>query len=215
MCVRSRREQGEQGEGDEVAERGLGPANLSSTLEPGWVDEEDDRRDRDLPEPPDDEERRRENDAPEPELRKADCGCKVEHVPGDPENQRTEQDRRDEYCERNEKPAGNERADPEYAQHDAEGWTHTASLCVELPVALASKLTDEMSAVKLTVVRDEMEAEALCGLLRTNGIACFYRKTDSAGAIGAESGGFAIAGPTEVLVSDRDLDAARELLSSP
>jgi hypothetical protein len=78
-----------------------------------------------------------------------------------------------------------------------------------------SKLIVEMSAVKLTVVRDELEAEALCGLLRTNGIACFYRKTDSAGAIGAESGGFAIAGPTEVLVSDRDLDAARELLSSP
>jgi hypothetical protein len=79
---------------------------------------------------------------------------------------------------------------------------------------LVSKLTG-MSAVKLTVVRDELEAEALCGLLQTNGIACFYRKTDSAGAIGAESGGFAIAGPTEVLVSDRDLDAARELLSSP
>jgi hypothetical protein len=78
-----------------------------------------------------------------------------------------------------------------------------------------SKLIVEMSAVKLTVVRDELEAEALCGLLRTNGIACFYRKTDSAGAIGAESGGFTIAGPTEVLVSDRDLDAARELLSSP
>jgi hypothetical protein len=56
-----------------------------------------------------------------------------------------------------------------------------------------SKLIVEMSAVKLTVVRDELEAEALCGLLRTNGIACFYRKTDSAGAIGAESGGFAIA----------------------
>src|SRR3954454_17560153 len=35
-----------------------------------------------------------------------------------------------------------------------------------------SKLIVEMSAVKLTVVRDELEAEALCGLLRTNGIAC-------------------------------------------
>ena len=69
-----------------------------------------------------------------------------------------------------------------------------------------------MSAVKLTVVRDEMEAEALCGRLRTSGIACFYRKTDVAGAIGAESGGFAIAGPTEVLVNEGDLAAARKLL---
>ena len=69
-----------------------------------------------------------------------------------------------------------------------------------------------MSAVKLTVVHDELEAEALCGLLRANGIACFYRKTNVAGAIGAESGGFAIAGPTEVLVSEHDLDAAQELL---
>jgi hypothetical protein len=78
-----------------------------------------------------------------------------------------------------------------------------------------SKLVVEMGAVKLTVVRDELEAEALCGLLRTNGIACFYRKSNVAGAIGAESGGFAIAGPTEVLVSERDLDDARELLSRP
>src|SRR5438874_798734 len=62
-----------------------------------------------------------------------------------------------------------------------------------------------MGAVKLTVVRDELEAEALCGLLRANEIACFYRKTTVAGAIGAESGGFAIAGPTEVLVSEDEL----------
>jgi hypothetical protein len=208
MRVRSRREQSEQGERDEVAERRLWPANLGGTVEPGWVDEKDDRRDQDLAEPADDEERRRENDAPEPKLRKADCGCKVEYVPGDPENQRTEQDRCDEHCDRNDESAGNERADPEDAQHHAEGWTHTTSLMCR------SKLT-EMGAVKLTVVRDEMEAEALCGLLRTNGIACFYRKTDTAGAIGAESGGFAIAGPTEVLVSEHDLDAARELLSHP
>jgi hypothetical protein len=69
-----------------------------------------------------------------------------------------------------------------------------------------------MDAVKLTVVGDEMEAEMLCGLLRTHGIACSYRKTDVAGAIGAESAGFAIAGPTEVLVHQPDLEAARKLL---
>jgi hypothetical protein len=62
------------------------------------------------------------------------------------------------------------------------------------------------------VVVDEMEAEALCGLLRVNGIACSYRKTDISAAIGTYRGGFAIAGPTEVLVNERDLDAARNLL---
>jgi hypothetical protein len=69
-----------------------------------------------------------------------------------------------------------------------------------------------MDAVKLTVVGDEMEAEMPCGLPRTHGIACSYRKTNVAGAIGAETGGFAIAGPTEVLVHQGDLEAARKLL---
>ena len=77
VCVRmrSRREQGEQRDGDEVAERGLWPANLSSTVEPGGVDEEDDGRDHDLAEPADDEEQRREHDAPEAELWQADRGA--------------------------------------------------------------------------------------------------------------------------------------------
>jgi hypothetical protein len=66
--------------------------------------------------------------------------------------------------------------------------------------------------VRLTVVADEVEAELLCGLLRTNGIACSFRRTDVAAAIGAYSGGFAMAGPTEVLVNREDLDAARRLL---
>lgn len=70
----------------------------------------------------------------------------------------------------------------------------------------------EMDAVTLTVVRDEMEAEMLCGLLRSNGIECTYRKSNTAAAISSESGGFAMAGPTEVLVHEPDLDAARRLL---
>ena len=128
MRVRSRREQGEQGESDEVAERWLRPANLSSTVEPGGVDEEDDGCDHDLAEPADNEEERRKDDAPEAELRKAYCGCKVEHVPSDPERQRAEQDRCDDCCERNGKPAGYEGADPEDAQHDAEDGIHPSSL---------------------------------------------------------------------------------------
>lgn len=71
-----------------------------------------------------------------------------------------------------------------------------------------------MSAVTLTVVGDEMEAEALCGLLRTNGIKCAYRRSNRSAAVGTYGGGFAIAGPTEVLVDQDDLAAARKLLKS-
>jgi hypothetical protein len=126
--MRSRSEQSEQRNGDEVAERGLGPAHLCSTVEPGGVEEEDDGGDHDLSEPTDDEEQRRENDAPEAQLGKAHGGCKVEHVPRDPENQRAEQDRCDECRKRNDKPAGDEGADPKDAQHDTEDWTHMSSL---------------------------------------------------------------------------------------
>jgi Putative prokaryotic signal transducing protein len=69
-----------------------------------------------------------------------------------------------------------------------------------------------MSAVKLTVVGDEIEAEALCGLLRTNGIKCAHRRTDRSAAIGTYGGGWPIAGPIEVLVDEADLERARALL---
>jgi hypothetical protein len=72
-----------------------------------------------------------------------------------------------------------------------------------------------MAPVRLTVVSDEMEAEALCGQLRANGVECGYRKTDTAAAISAYGGGFAMAGPTEVLVDERDIGTARKLLPRP
>jgi hypothetical protein len=62
----------------------------------------------------------------------------------------------------------------------------------------------------LTVVGDELEAETLCGLLRVNGIDCSYRRTDV--AAGRADGSSSMSGPTEILVSDADLEAARELL---
>ena len=40
------------------------------------------------------------------------------------------------------------------------------------------------SVVTLTVVADEMEPEALCGLLRTDGIKCAYRRSDRSAAVG-------------------------------
>lgn len=71
-------------------------------------------------------------------------------------------------------------------------------------------LAGEMSAVTLTVVHDEMEADVVCGLLQANDIECFHRKTDVAGAW---TTGFARGGPIEVLVDERDLAAARALLT--
>jgi Putative prokaryotic signal transducing protein len=71
-----------------------------------------------------------------------------------------------------------------------------------------------MASVTLRVVGDEMEAEALCGLLRTNGIKCAYRRGDMSAGAGTYGGGFAIAGPTEVLVDEADVEAARKLLSA-
>ena len=97
-------------------------------MEPGRIDEEDDARDHDLAEPAGDEERRREHDAPETQLRKSDRGCEVEHVPRDPEEQRTEEERCDERQERDGEPAGDESAEPEHSQHEAQDGTHGASL---------------------------------------------------------------------------------------
>jgi Putative prokaryotic signal transducing protein len=64
--------------------------------------------------------------------------------------------------------------------------------------------------VVLTVVHDEAEAEIICGLLRANGIECSHRKTDF--AAGSWTIGFASGGPIELLVHEKDLVAARELL---
>jgi len=64
-------------------------------------------------------------------------------------------------------------------------------------------------AVVLTVVPSDTEAEVLCGLLESNEIECTYRETD---AIDSPLEDFIAAGPREVLVHERDLDAARALL---
>ena len=66
-------------------------------------------------------------------------------------------------------------------------------------------------AVRVTTVPGEPEAEALCGLLRSEGIECAYRPTlevDSAfEGIGGEGG------QHEILVYRDDLERARELLT--
>ena len=61
----------------------------------------------------------------------------------------------------------------------------------------------------LTVVKDEPEAEILCGLLQANGIECAYRDTE---AIDSPLEDFTAAGAREILVRPADLEAARALL---
>ena len=68
-----------------------------------------------------------------------------------------------------------------------------------------------MYGVRLTVVGDAMEAETICGLLRTEGILCDHRQTDmGAGALEATGSG----GPREIIVSPDDLERAQELIKT-
>jgi Putative prokaryotic signal transducing protein len=63
---------------------------------------------------------------------------------------------------------------------------------------------------RVTVVPNSLEAEMICGLLRTEGIDCFTRPTDNVGAAYAAAGG-----PQEVVViRDDDLPRARELVEA-
>jgi hypothetical protein len=69
-----------------------------------------------------------------------------------------------------------------------------------------------MGTVTLTVAADEMEADVVCGLLRANGIECSLRSTGGSLGAGA-AGALGMAGPTEVLVDEKDLEAAKRLLA--
>jgi putative signal transducing protein len=58
-------------------------------------------------------------------------------------------------------------------------------------------------------VADEGEAEIVCGLLRSAGMKCGYRDTDT---IDSSLEDFTATGPREILVQPSDLEAARALL---
>lgn len=68
-----------------------------------------------------------------------------------------------------------------------------------------------MSVVRLMVVGNSMEAETICGLLRTEGIACDHRQTDMGAGAGEAVGD---SGPREILVAQDDLESARQLVSA-
>ena len=65
----------------------------------------------------------------------------------------------------------------------------------------------------MTVAPNEVDAEIICGLLRSNGIPCYHRKT-AAAAWGGGAGIVGMGGACEVLVSEADHDAALELLTN-
>jgi hypothetical protein len=60
------------------------------------------------------------------------------------------------------------------------------------------------------VVGNSMEAETICGLLRTEGIACHHRQTDMGAGAGDAVGD---SGPREILVLRDDLENAQQLVT--
>ena len=66
-----------------------------------------------------------------------------------------------------------------------------------------------MGPASLTIVQNELEAEMLCGMLRTSGIACSYTRTNIGAAL---MGALATGGQIEVLVDEHDLTEARKLI---
>ena len=66
--------------------------------------------------------------------------------------------------------------------------------------------------VRVAVAPNEAEAEVICGLLRSEGIKCFYRQTDMAQAV--YEGSVPSAGWQEVVVVAGDAERAREILAA-
>ena len=70
---------------------------------------------------------------------------------------------------------------------------------------------DDDDRVPVTTVSDEVEADVVCGLLRSAGIECGHRVTDETDSA---LHGIASDGPREILVHKSDLEAARTLLAN-
>jgi hypothetical protein len=61
------------------------------------------------------------------------------------------------------------------------------------------------------VVGNSLEAETICGLLRTEGIACDHRQTDMGAGAGDALGD---GGPREIVVARDDLESAQQLVTT-
>ena len=80
-------------------------------------------------------------------------------------------------------------------------------LHVDLSIRILRHCLPMETPVHLTAVGSQAEADILCSLLRENGIRCGDRPTDVAIQGMGGSGGW-----REILVSEDQLEAARELL---
>jgi hypothetical protein len=69
-----------------------------------------------------------------------------------------------------------------------------------------------MDEARVTIVSNDAEAQMLCGLLRLEGIECYFRKTNI--GAGSTDGMLSSFGPTEIVVRASDLERAREVLDS-
>jgi Putative prokaryotic signal transducing protein len=69
----------------------------------------------------------------------------------------------------------------------------------------------EDEPVRVAKVPGEPEAEALCGLLRSDGIECGFRPTNEADSAFEGFGGDG--GAQEILVHPKDAERAREILA--
>jgi hypothetical protein len=69
-----------------------------------------------------------------------------------------------------------------------------------------------VATARAGVVRNEIEAELACSMLRLEGIECFSKRTNM--SVGAGDGSSALAGPFEVWVAEENLEQARELLEA-
>ena len=68
-----------------------------------------------------------------------------------------------------------------------------------------------MSLVRLMVVGNSMEADTICGLLRTEGIPADHRQAEVGAGLGE---GIGQSGPREILVPSEDLERAKELVGA-
>ena len=85
----------------------------------------------------------------------------------------------------------------------------TLGLCRQI-LSLPMSPTDELVVVE--VAGSQPEAEMLCSLLRSAGIACMPRLTSRGAGAGD---GLGIGGQHEIMVRSKDAQAARKILRGP
>lgn len=98
------------------------------------------------------------------------------------------------------------------ADGDTQGWFARWRERPKRNKLRASEMSPTDELVVVEVAGSQPEAEMLCSLLRSAGIACMPRLTSRGGAV---SYGGGIGGPHEIMVRSKDAQAARKILRQP